>query len=65
MPRNPRLQDRYPNGDGIFTPLRELSSAELDAQIQRLIALAQHHDEHAQALIEYRDHVFDRSRHGR
>jgi len=65
MPRDSRLQDRYPNGDGIFTPLRELSSAELDAQSQRLIALAQHHDEHAQALIEYRDHVFDRSRHGR
>lgn len=65
MSRHPRLQDRYPNGDGIFTPLRELSSAELEAQIQRLIALAQHHDEHAQALIKYRDHVFDRSRHGR
>ncbi|UZW61821.1 hypothetical protein [Lysobacter enzymogenes] len=45
--------------------MRDLSSAELEAQIQRLLALAQHHDEHAQALIEYRDHVFDRSRHGR
>lgn len=65
MPHTARLQERYPNGDGIYTELRLLASADLDAQIQHYRALAREHDRHAEALIEYRNRVFDHSRHGR
>ncbi|ALN64605.1 hypothetical protein GLA29479_3754 [Lysobacter antibioticus] len=65
MSHTPRLLERYPNGDGIYTELRLLSSADLDSQIQNYRALAREHDRHAEALIEYRNRVFDHSRHGR
>ena len=58
-------QERYPNGDGIYTDLRLLTGAELDAQIQKYQVLAREHEQHADALAEYRNRVFDKSRHGR
>ncbi|WP_394538783.1 hypothetical protein PRJ39_25035 [Lysobacter enzymogenes] len=65
MRRRVILQDRYPNRDGIYTKLRELTASDLDAQIRVLQELAVQHEEHVQALIAYRDRVFDKSRHGR
>lgn len=65
MPHTALLLDRYPNVDGMYTELRLLTSADLDAQIQHHQSLARDHDRHAEALIEYRNRVFDRSRHGR
>ena len=65
MKRNPPLQDRYPNREGIFTELRKLSGADLEAQVRYYQLLAQQHQAHALALIAYRDRVVDKSRHGR
>jgi len=65
MKRKPFPQDRYPNREGIYTELRKLTGADLEAQIQHLLRLALQHHEHAKALIDYRDRVVDKSRHGR
>lgn len=65
MPTNTKLQDLYPNRSGIYTPLRKLTGAEIEDQIEACRRLAQHHFDHAEALIAYRDRVFDKSRHGR
>ncbi|MGO1073393.1 hypothetical protein [Lysobacter sp. CA199] len=59
------LQDRYPNRDGIFTDLRSLSAADVDVQIRFHQALAVQHEEQVEALIDYRNRVFYKSRHGR
>ncbi|KRB08054.1 hypothetical protein [Lysobacter sp. Root690] len=65
MPTNPNLQDLYPNRNGIYTPLRKLTSAEIEDQIEACRRLAQRHLDHAEALVAYRDRGFDKSRHGR
>lgn len=65
MKRNSPLQDRYPNRDGIFTELRKLSAADIEAQVRYLVQMADQHQAHAQALIAYRDRLVDKSRHGR
>lgn len=60
-----QLQERYPNGAGIYTELRLLTSDDLEAQIQHHRSQARVHDQHAEALAKYRNRVFDKSRHGR
>ncbi|MGO1069607.1 hypothetical protein [Lysobacter sp. CA199] len=65
MPTDTMLQDQYPNSSGIYTPLRKLTGTEIENQIDALRRLAQQHFDHAEALIAYRDRVFDKSRHGR
>lgn len=65
MKRNSPLQDRYPNRDGIFTELRKLSAADIEAQVRYLMQRADQHQLHAQALIAYRDRVFNKPRYGR
>lgn len=65
MKRTSPLQDWYPNRDGIYTELRKLTGADLDAQVRYFLQLAEQNQTHAQALIAYRDRVVDKSRHGR
>jgi len=65
MPCAMPLQDRFPNREGVYTELRLLTSADLDAQIQHHQEQAREHGLHAEALVDYRNRVFDRSRHGR
>lgn len=65
MPTETKLHDLYPSRSGIYTPLRKLTGAEIEEQIEALRRLAQQHLDHAEALIVYRARVFDKSRHGR
>lgn len=65
MKRTSPLQERYPNRDGIYTELRKLTGADLEAQVRYYLQLAELNQAHAQALIAYRDRVVDKSRHGR
>ncbi|WP_408952055.1 hypothetical protein [Lysobacter sp. Hz 25] len=60
-----RLQDRYPNREGIYTDLRKLGRSELEVQIQYLLRSAQQLHEHAKALMDYRDQMVEQSRQGR
>lgn len=65
MKRNVPLQDRYPNQDGIYTDLRKLTGADLEAQVRYYLQRSEHHHVHAQALIAYRDRLLAKSRHDR